>query len=108
MKEHLGAFEQLVLLAVLRLENNAYGVTIQREIARRANRDSSIGTIYKSLGRLEAQGYLRSEIGDPTPERGGRRKKYYRLQAPGYRALVNSLRAVRGMVRGLPEELRIP
>jgi PadR family transcriptional regulator, regulatory protein PadR len=102
----LGEFEQLVLLAVLRLNERAYGVTIQEEIRRRAERDVSLGAVYKTLERLEDKGYLASYLGDPTPERGGRRKKYYTVAPIATDALRQSLRALRRMTAGLPADLR--
>jgi PadR family transcriptional regulator PadR len=98
---HLGEFEQLVLLALIRLGDDAYGVSVHREIARRTRRDLSFATVYTTLGRLEEKGLVLSHVGDPTPERGGRRKKYFAITPPGRRALQRSLRAIRTMVRGL-------
>jgi DNA-binding PadR family transcriptional regulator len=102
----LGEFEQLVLLAVLRLADRAYGMTIQEEIRRRAGRDVSLGSVYKTLERLEDKGYLTSRLGDPTPERGGRRKKFYTVVPVATEALRQSLRALRRMTAGLPADLR--
>ena len=73
----LGDFEQLILLGVLRLGDEAYGVAIRQEIHRRSGRDVSINAVYTTLDRLERKGLLESWVGDPTPERGGRRKKFY-------------------------------
>jgi PadR family transcriptional regulator PadR len=73
--DYLGEFEQIVLLAVLRLGKNAYGVTIWEEIERRAERPVMIGAVYATLDRLEAKRYISSKVGDPTPERGGRAKR---------------------------------
>jgi len=86
----LGEFEKLVLLALLRLGEKAYGVPIRREIAERAGRDYSIGAVYTTLDRLQAKGYVTSRLGDPTPERGGRAKRYFTIEAPGIRALNHS------------------
>jgi PadR family transcriptional regulator PadR len=83
---HLGEFEQIVLLAVYRLGEAAYGVPIREEIERRARRRVTIGAL--TLDRLEAKGYLRSWFADPTPERGGRSKRYFELLAAGERAVV--------------------
>jgi PadR family transcriptional regulator len=101
MSDHLGEFEQLVLLALVRLGDDAYGVSVQQEIARRTRRDTTFGTVYSTLARLEAKGYTSSTLGDPTPERGGRRKKHFVISASGRRALQRSLRALRTMARGL-------
>jgi PadR family transcriptional regulator PadR len=87
----LGQFEELVLLALLRLGENAYGVPIRREIAERTGRDVSFGAVYTTLERLERKGYVKSWVGEPTPERGGRAKRYFRIEAPGKSALNHSL-----------------
>ncbi len=105
MDTHLGEFEQFVLLALLRLQDNAYGVTICRDIARRTGRDVTLGAVYKTLGRVEDKGYVSSRIGAPTAERGGRRKKFYDLEPLGYRALAHSLDALLRMSKGLRKEL---
>jgi len=70
-RDHLGEFEQLVLLAILRLGPNAYGMTVRREIEKRAGRTTSIGSLYLTLDRLQQKGLIRSELGEATPERGG-------------------------------------
>jgi PadR family transcriptional regulator PadR len=98
---HLGELEQLVLLALLRLGDDAYGVAVQEEIAGRAGRKMSFGTVYKTLGRLETKGLLTTRVGEPTPERGGRRKKFFVINAAGRRELQRSLVALRTMARGL-------
>ena len=86
--DHLGEFEQIVLLSVLRLGDEAYGVPIRREIEVRAKRKVTIGALYATLDRLEAKGYLSSWFADPTPRRGGRSKKYFKLLPAGEQALV--------------------
>jgi len=101
----LGDFEQLVLLALVRLGEGAYGVTIHDEIVRRARRDVTLATVYKTLERLEDKGLAASTVGEPTAERGGRRKKYFRVQPAGRRALTASLASLRRMTDGLPREL---
>lgn len=90
----IGEFERLVLLAVMRLSPNAYGVSIRREISDRCDRDVSIGAVYTTLSRLEKKGFVSSKVGEPTAERGGRAKKYFGLTAPGEIALNRSLSAV--------------
>src|SRR5687767_7376386 len=87
--DHLGEFEQIVLLSVLRLGDGAYGVPIRQEIEQRASRKVTIGALYATLDRLEAKGYLRSWFADPTPRRGGRSKRYFRLLPAGEKALAN-------------------
>ncbi len=106
MDNHLGEFEQLVLLALLRLREHAYGVTIRREISRRARRAVTLGAVYKTLLRMEEKGLVVSRTGEPTAERGGRRKKFYRALPGGERALARSLAGLRGMAAGLGKELQ--
>jgi PadR family transcriptional regulator len=100
-KESLGEFEQLVLLAVLRLGESAYAVTIRREIEERTGRSVSRGAIYITLDRLEKKGYLTSRFADATAERGGRSKRYYEVMPVGARALRESWSAMRNMWEGL-------
>lgn len=100
-RNHLGEFEQLVLLGILRLKNNAYGMRIRREIEERAGRIISIGALYLTLERLEAKGFIRSELGDVTPERGGRAKRFFDLTAAGSEALNRSLQSVQKMLGDL-------
>lgn len=97
----LGEFEQLVLLALIRLGDEAYGVTVRRELERRAHRSVSLATVYTTLMRLEAKGLVGSRLGEPTPQRGGRRKKHYVIAAPGRHALADALGTLRRMTRGL-------
>lgn len=89
-REHLGEFEQIVLLAVVRLGENAYGVPVRREIEKRTRRSLTVGALYRTLDRLEEKGYVKSWFGDPLPERGGRSKRYFRVEALGVRALRQS------------------
>jgi len=104
----LGELEQLVLLAIARLGDDAYGVTVRREIAVRTRRDLSFGSVYTTLTRLEAKGFVASRVGAPTPERGGRRKKHYLISAAGRRALHRSLNAIRTMARGIDASWEMP
>ena len=99
--DHLGAFEQHVLAALLRLPDNAYGVTIRREIVERTGRDVAVGAIYSTLDRLEAKGYVSSRLGEATPERGGRAKRYFEIEAPGERALHEAWRMSDSLRAGL-------
>src|SRR5216117_126804 len=96
-REHLGELEQIVLLAVLRLGDEAYGVPIRREIERRTGRSLTVGALYRTLDRLEAKGYLTSWFGEPTAERGGRSKRYFRVRPVGVRALRASREALAAM-----------
>ncbi len=108
MTAYLGDLEQLILLALLRLGPAAYGVAIAEQLADRAGRETSLGAVYKTLTRLEQKGYVRATMGDPTPERGGRRKRYYQLTPAGRKTLGASLDAIRrlsaGLGRLIPEE----
>lgn len=97
----LGDFEQLILLALVRLGDDAYGIRVQDEIARRARRKVSLGAVYKTLARLEDKGLVTSWIGEPTSRRGGRRTKHYRMLPAGTAELRRSVSALRGMARGL-------
>jgi DNA-binding PadR family transcriptional regulator len=101
----LGEFETLVLLAILRLGEDAYGMRIHLEIEDRAQRRCSLGALYTTLDRLEQKGYLSSRIGEATPERGGRAKKYFRIKAAGECALKNAYAATRRMAEGLEPQL---
>jgi DNA-binding PadR family transcriptional regulator len=97
----LGEFEQLVLIAVLRLGRDAYGATISLEIETRSGRDVSVAAVHTTLGRLEQKRLTRSRLGDPTPQRGGKRKRLYAVTPAGVRALQHSMRALRKMTKGL-------
>lgn len=100
----LGEFEQLVLLALVRLADHGYGISIHAEIVRRTGRDVSLAAVYKTLDRLEQKGLAASRLGDATRERGGRRKKHFRIQPAGRRALAQSLASIRRMTEGLAGE----
>ena len=102
---YLGEFEQLVLLSVLRLEDEAYGATIRRAIESRAERRVAIGSIYTTLDRLESKGFLRSHMGEPTAERGGRRRKFYALTKAGGAALAAAYDTWNAMTEGLSRKL---
>ena len=101
----LGEFEHVVLLAVLRLGDEAYAVPILDEIERCTGRSISRGSVYITLDRLETKGYLRSWLADPTPERGGRAKRYYALRPRAIAALRDSRRALVALWRGLDRVL---
>jgi DNA-binding PadR family transcriptional regulator len=106
--DYLGEFEQIVLLAVLRLGKNAYGVTIWEEIEQRAGRPVMIGAVYATLDRLEAKRYISSKVGDPTPERGGRAKRFFKITAQGSAALRQSRDILASMWAGLDPVLGEP
>ena len=104
--ENLGEFEQIVLIGILRLEEEAYGATIRREIESRTGRRLSISAVYTTLERLEQKGLVRSWIGEPTGARGGRRRKHFALEPAGARALRAAYRAYTGMAAGLERRLK--
>ena len=100
-RESLGEFEHLVMLAILRLGDAAYGVPIVAEIEERAERPAARAAVYIALRRLEAKGLIRSRLADPTPERGGRAKRYYTVTAAGVRQLHEARQALTRMWDGL-------
>lgn len=106
MGHHLGEFEQLILFALLRLGDDAYGVTIRREIEANTDREVSAGAVYTTLDRMEKRGLVSSFFGDPSPERGGKRKKFYRLEEDGAQLLDRSYTAVRRMAEGQLPKLK--
>jgi DNA-binding PadR family transcriptional regulator len=91
----------LVMLALVRLGEDAYGMTVRREIEARTGRAVTSGSVYTALERLEARGYVRSWTGEPTAARGGRRKRHYAIEAEGVLALRRSQEALSSMTRGL-------
>jgi len=97
--DYLGEFEQLVLWALVRLRENAYGMTIRRELEERTRRVVSIGSVYATLDRLEEKGYVRSRPGEATPERGGRARRYFALTATGAAALSAARTTLTGLWR---------
>jgi PadR family transcriptional regulator PadR len=104
-KRFLGEFEQMVILAVLVLGDDAYGVTIRRELEERVGRSATRGALYTTLERLESKGYLTSRMGDPTPERGGRSKRYFRVTTAGLSALKAAREAMEKLWRGVESAL---
>jgi PadR family transcriptional regulator len=90
LRDRLGRFEHELLLAVMRLGDEAYGMTIRRELAAHTGREVAVGAIYTALTRLEVRGFVQSKLGDPTPERGGKAKRFYRVLAPGKRAVAKA------------------
>lgn len=97
----MGEFEQLVLLAILRRGDDAYGMEIVDEIARRTGREVSYGAVYTTLDRLERKEFVAFRMGDPSPTRGGRARKYFRVQPEGRRALLASRAALGTMWEGV-------
>ena len=106
--ELLGSLEHVVLLAVVHLKDAAYGMTVRREIEDRTGRNLSIGAVYATLERLEGKGLVSSFTGDPTPERGGRAKRHFRIEAEGLRALRAAQDTIRKMSVGLKPRLEAP
>ena len=100
-KQTLGEMEHLVLLVVIRLGDEAYGMRISEELAERTGRDVAIGSVYAALDRLEKRGYVSSNIGDPTPQRGGRAKRYFAAQRTGVEALADSQALLTGLWDGI-------
>jgi PadR family transcriptional regulator PadR len=100
-RDYLGEFEHIILLALLRLGEQAYGVTVRQEIQSCIQRDVSIGAVYATLDRLETKGYVKSLRGDPTPERGGRSKRFFRVSSKGLAAVNRTQRALQKMTAGL-------
>ncbi len=105
MTEALGEFEQLVMLAVMRLGATAYGVSIRREIYETTGRNVSAGAVYTTLGRLEKRGLVESRPGETIPERTGKRRKYYRLLPSGASTLHKSYSNVQAMACGIIDDL---
>jgi PadR family transcriptional regulator, regulatory protein PadR len=101
--ESLGSLEHIVLLAVMRLGDNAYGITVLREIGNITGRNLSIGTVYATLGRLESKGFVKSSAGEPTAERGGRAKRYFRVTADGKCAIHRTQQSILKMSSGLKD-----
>jgi DNA-binding PadR family transcriptional regulator len=100
-RDYLGEFEQVVLLAVARLRDDAYGAAIKSEIEERTGRGVTIGALYATLDRLEAKGFVRSWFGDPSPERGGRSKRNFELLPAGSEALSRSREMMAQMWKGV-------
>jgi PadR family transcriptional regulator, regulatory protein PadR len=101
MADILGAFEQAVLLAVVRLGEDAYGRAILKEVQTRLDRDVAAGAVHATLDRLEKKGLVRSRLGPGTPIRAGRRRRFYRVRPVGLRALNDTRVAVENLWRGL-------
>ena len=105
MRAHLGEFELLLLLVLLQTRDEMYGVEIRALIEDRTGRTVSPGAIYTALDRLERRKLVSSRLGDPTPQRGGKRRRYYRIESAGAALLRASQRALARMARGARPEL---
>jgi PadR family transcriptional regulator len=106
MPPSVGDFEQLILLALVRLGPGAYGVSIRQEIEARTGRTVSAGALYTALNRLEGRGFVASRLGDPTPQRGGKRKRLYTVRPAGEAVAARAYESLRQMASGLGVRLR--
>ncbi|MCH7490442.1 MAG: PadR family transcriptional regulator [Gemmatimonadetes bacterium] len=106
MPSAIGEFEQLILLAVLRQKDEAYGVTIRRTIHEVTGRDVSAGAVYTALGRLEQRGFVSSRVAETAPERSGQRRKYYQVQPEGAATLYRSYSDLQRMADDVLQELQ--
>jgi DNA-binding PadR family transcriptional regulator len=104
-RSFLGEFEQMVILAILRLGPDSYAVPIREEIEEQARRSVARGALYTSLERLESKGLLSSRMSDPTPERGGRSRRYYEATPAGVTAVKQSQEALARLTKGLDSVL---
>ena len=100
---YLGNFELMVLLAVVRLDEAAYGVTISRELEGKTKRTVGIASVYNALDRLEKKGLVTSRLGDPTPERGGRAKRFFCTTGKGIREARSARESLSALWEGIPQ-----
>jgi PadR family transcriptional regulator PadR len=103
LRHLLTDFELMILLAILRIGDDAYGVPIAQEIERTANRRVVVAAVYTALDRLERNGLVSSTIGEPTPERGGRAKRFFRVTPQGIRGVKGTQRALVALWNGIPQ-----
>ena len=101
--DNIGNFELMVMLALIRVGDGAYGVPITKEIEERSGREVAIGSVYAALERLERKGLVTSEFGEPTAERGGRSKRHFWITAKGLRQVRETQRVLMKLWQGLPE-----
>jgi DNA-binding PadR family transcriptional regulator len=101
-RSYLGEFELMIMLALIRLGDDAYGVPISKELLNTTGRDVALGSVYAALDRLERKELVSSTLGDPTPERGGRAKRYFRATKKGMREVQITRTALINLWRGLP------
>jgi DNA-binding PadR family transcriptional regulator len=102
MKDNITNFEMMILLALIRLGDDAYGVPITKEIEERSDRQVSIASVYVALETLSRKGFVVSDLGEPTPERGGRAKRFFRITAKGMREVRNTRRVLMNFWGSLP------
>lgn len=100
---YLGELELMLLLAVIHLGDEAYGVPISRELEKHRGKSVSLGSVYAALERLEGKGLVASSIGDPTPERGGKAKRYFQITPEGLRQVQDTRRVLTGLWRTIPK-----
>jgi DNA-binding PadR family transcriptional regulator len=101
--DYLGNFDLMLLLALLRLGDDAYGVTIAQTLEEQTSREVVVASVYATLDRLEERGLVTSSLGDPTPERGGRAKRYFRITGAGIREVREAQRALINLWKDLPQ-----
>jgi PadR family transcriptional regulator, regulatory protein PadR len=101
--DSLSNFELMVILALIRLGDSAYGVPIAEEIEKHRGKDVSIGSVYAALERLEGKGFVTSELGESTPERGGRAKRYFKVTGKGLKEVKETQQALLKLWKGLPD-----
>jgi DNA-binding PadR family transcriptional regulator len=102
-RNYLGEFELMVMLVLIRLGDDAYGVPIGRAIEESSGREVALGSVYAALERLEQKGFVVSSVGDPTPERGGRAKRYFRVTNAGLRQVRKTKQTLINLWAGLPK-----
>jgi DNA-binding PadR family transcriptional regulator len=102
-RSYLGEFELMILLAVIRLGDDAYGVPISKELLDTTGREVALGSVYAALDRLEQKEFVSSTLGDPTPARGGRAKRYFRVTSKGIREAKMTKKALISLWRGIPQ-----
>jgi len=102
-RNYLGEFELMVMLALIRLDEQAYGVPISREIEKQTGREVALGSVYATLERLEEKGLVSSHLGDPTPERGGRARRYFRATKKGSQRVSETRQALINLWRAVPQ-----
>ena len=107
-RSYLGEFELMLLLTVVQLGEQAYGVPICRQLEVARGRNVSVGSVYAALERLEAKGLVESTLGDPTPERGGKAKRYFQITKEGLRQLHETRRVLTGLWNAIPDAKAAP
>ena len=100
---YLGEFELMLLLAIIQLGDEAYGVPIARELEQHRGREVSVGSVYAALERLESKCLIESSLGDPTPERGGKAKRYFKITKEGLRQVRETRRVLTSLWKTIPE-----